>query len=183
MKRATIAILALACMLLPLTALAGEGRGKKMMDKGMQMGKDKGMQMDMGDDQHMDMKMPKGMIMLENEVVDGILGLGHLKDHKAAMGEMKMGKKKMGKMKMDGTHNFSVMFQHPDTKEYVTEGKAALKVKSPNGETGKAIMLTGKGGNFAADVALADKGTYEFYVATRLEDGKKREYHFSYDYK
>ncbi len=172
MKRTTIAILAILCLLLPFTALAGDGHGMKMdMDKGMKMGKDKGM--------HMDMKMPKGMIMLENEVVEGILGMGHLKDLKAGMGKMKMG----GKMKMDGTHNFSVMFQNPETKEYVTKGKAALKVESPNGETGKAIMLMGKGGNFAADITLTEPGEYHFYVATKLADGQKRKYHFHYDFK
>ncbi len=178
MKRTTIAILALACLLLPMSAFASGDHGKKMdmdhgkMDKKMDMdhGKmDKKMDMDHG---KMGMKMDKDTIMLENEVVDGVMGMGHLKDVQAAM----------AKMKMKETHHFAVMFQDAESKKHIEEGQAALKIEYPNGETGKAIMLMGMQGHFGADIVLPEKGIYHFYVASKLEDGKKRKYHFHYQF-
>jgi hypothetical protein len=168
MKRITIAILAMMCLLLPMTALASGDHDK--MDKKMDMdhGKMKGM-----DHDKMGMKMDKDTIMLENEVVDGVMGMGHLKDVQAAI----------AKMKMKETHHFAIMFQDAKSKKHISEGQAALKIESPNGETGKAIMLMGMQGHFGADIVLPEKGEYHFYVATKLADGKKRKYHFSYDFK
>jgi hypothetical protein len=38
-------------------------------------------------------------------------------------------------------------------------------------------------GHFGADVALSEKGKYEFTVGTKLADGEKRQFEFSYTLK
>jgi hypothetical protein len=41
----------------------------------------------------------------------------------------------------------------------------------------------GMGNHFGADVALSEKGEYQFQVGSKLADGKTRQFHFSYTVK
>lgn len=116
------------------------------------------------------MAMHGDMIMLGAEVSNGIKGMAHLKDVRAAM----------SKIGMATTHHLMMMFSDVDSGEAIDQGSVAVKVTTPAGEQLKAVKLIGMQGHFGADVTLNEKGTYTFRVGTRLEDGQKRLYTFSY---
>lgn len=117
-------------------------------------------------------KMAAGTTMLGEQTVDGVKAMSHVNDVKAAM----------AKMGMKETHHFAVAFVGKDGKP-VTEGTVAVKIKSPAGKESEPIALPGMQGHFGADVVLADKGTYEFKVGTKLPDGMVRQYEFKYEVK
>jgi len=148
-------ILALMVMLVPASAMAM----KEMGDK------NDGMKMD-----HKDMKMDhgamgmEGVMMLQDEVVDGVKGAAHLMDAK------------MGKMLM-------LMFTDEKTGAMISEGRCAVKVKSLDEKVGEAQMMMPSQGMFGVGVALDQKGMYRFEVGTKLADGKKRVFHMHFENK
>lgn len=117
------------------------------------------------------MSMHGKMIMLGSEVNNGIKAMAHLKDVRAAM----------TKVGMSTTHHLMVMFSTSENGQAIEQGSAAVKVTTPAGEQLKAVKLIGMQGHFGADVTLDEIGTYTFRVGTRLNDGQKRLYTFSYN--
>ena len=116
------------------------------------------------------MDMGGDMIMLKDQTVDGVVGSAHLMDVKAKMAEhgMKM------------THHIMVAFMD-DAKQMIDKGQVAVKVQSPDGKLSQAIKMMGMSGSFGVDITLDQKGSYQFMVGTKLPDGKKRTFHFTYD--
>lgn len=125
---------------------------------------------DMDHDSMTGMNMGGDMIMLKDQTVDGVVGSAHLMDVKEKMAEhgMKM------------THHIMVAFMD-DSKQMLDKGQVAVKVQSPDGKLGKAMKMMGMSGAFGVDITLDQKGTYQFMVGTKLPDGKKRTFHFTYD--
>ncbi|RJQ87303.1 MAG: hypothetical protein C4519_01035 [Desulfobacteraceae bacterium] len=124
---------------------------------------------------HEGMQMETGgaMSMLGTAATDGIKAMAHLQDlhqgeaqHSAA-----------------ATHNFMVAFEAEDKGSAITQGRAAVKVTSPDGQTGSAVTLNPKAGFFNADLALKTPGRYTFLVGTKLADDKPRQFSFSYELK
>lgn len=115
---------------------------------------------------HGDEKVAAGMIMLGEQVVDGVKGMAHLKDVKAAM----------AKMGMKETHHFMMMFRNVKEGKVITTGSVAVKIKGPDGKEGPAIELMGMEEHFGADVVLDKKGPYVFTIGTQLSDGVKRQF-------
>ncbi|WP_020675440.1 hypothetical protein [Geopsychrobacter electrodiphilus] len=140
-------ILALMVVLVPATGMA-----MKAMDN-------KDMKMDKGS-----MAM-EGVIMLQDEVVDGVKGAAHLMDDP-----------KMGKMLM-------VMFTDEKTGAMLSEGRCALKIETPDEKVGEAQMMMKSKGMFGVGVKLEQKGMYHLKVGTKLADGTKRAFHFHYENK
>lgn len=116
--------------------------------------------------------MDAGTAMVGEQTVEGVKAMAHVRDVKAAM----------AKMGMKETHHFMVNFAGKDGKP-VTEGTVAVKIKEPSGKERDAAQLMGMQGHFGADVVLADKGTYEFKVGSKLPDGVSRQYEFKYEVK
>lgn len=125
-----------------------------------------------GHGEHAGMKMDAKTAMLGEQSVEGVKAMSHVKDVQAAMA-------KLGKQE---THHYMVNFVGKDGKA-VTEGTVAVKIKSPAGTESAPIALMGMQGHFGADVVLAEKGTYEFKVGSKLPDGKVRQYEFKYEVK
>ena len=140
--------------------------GKDEM-KGMEHGKDDMKGMDHGS---MKMDMDGDAIMLQNHEVDKVTGMAHLLDVR----------EKMAEHGMTQTHHLMVGFKDAAGNP-VTEGKAAVKVESPDGKESKPIMMMGMDGAFGADIQLDQQGMYHFKVGTKLADGTKRTYHFHYE--
>ncbi|BCR05080.1 hypothetical protein DESUT3_21490 [Desulfuromonas versatilis] len=167
MKNRLIAIFAtLLLASAPFAAFAMDhGHGGEHM-----AGEDKGHG---GHGEHGGMAMEDGTIMLGEQTKDGVKAIVHLKDVKEAM----------GKMGMKETHHFMVMFTDEATGKPIEEGTVAVKIKTPEGKEGAPVSLMGMQGHFGADVVMAQPGEYHFKVGTKLEDGKKRQYHLHYDVK
>ncbi|MCF6178939.1 MAG: hypothetical protein L3J63_06045 [Geopsychrobacter sp.] len=159
-------ILALLALLVPASAMAMKGmehkkEGMKMGQEGMKMGQEgmkKGMKMD-----HGGMGMD-GVILLQDDVVDGVKAAAHLMD----------GKK--GKMLM-------LMFTDVESGSMISKGRVAVKVEDPNEKIGEAQKMKKSKGMFGAPVKLDKKGEYHFKVGTKLADGEKRSFHFHYENK
>ncbi len=150
----------------------------------------KGHDMSATDDAHKDHKMESGkhgdmnkshdgmaakgvMMMLENATVDGVTGMVHVKDVSAAM----------AKMGMEITHHIMVKLVDEKTGEPIETGAAAVKIKGPDGESSDAVKMMPMSGQFGADVTLAQKGVNTFIMGTKLPDGKKRTFEFSFENK
>lgn len=112
------------------------------------------------------------MIMLGDQVVDGVKADAHLNDIKEAM----------AKMGMKETHHLMVMFKD-ETGKVVDAGTVALKVKGPDKVETAALPLMGMGGYFGADIVLGAPGMYTFTIGTKLADGKTRQFEFSHELK
>jgi len=133
-----------------------------------------GMDMSQQGAHHMDgMQAMGGMIMLEKQTVDGITAMVHLKDVREAM-------QKVG---MEQTHHFMVMFSDAQTHEARNEGTVAVKIIDPAGTEQPPLKLMGMMGHFGADISLPEKGTYTFVLGTKLGDGQKRQFTFTYEQK
>lgn len=166
------AICTLTLMLLvPFTSMAMD-HSKMSNDKAMDHNK-----MDMSGMDHSKMDMGgmdhsmDGMMMLGNEEVDGVKAMFHLSDVKA----------EMAKAGQPYTHHLMVNFVDLKTGKAIESGKVAVKVKNPEGVEGKAQMMMGMDGHFGVDLVLDEKGTYQFNIASKLEDGKKRKFHPQHD--
>ncbi len=110
------------------------------------------------------------MVLIGEKTIDGVRGEAHLNDVKEAM-------KKAG---MPMTHHFMILFENSATKEAITEGRVALRVTGPDGNTGNPVRLIGMDGHFGADITLEHKGEYAFEVGSRLPDDKNRQFEFTY---
>ena len=170
-RKLWVGLLAVLLISLPLSALAAEQK-MEGMDNGQMQGMDHGKMEGMGHG-----KMMNGMMMLENQTEDGVTAMAHIKDiHEG-----------MAKMGMDQTHHFMVMFTNDATGKPIATGSVAVKIKDPAGKEGKALPLMamnmGMGAGFGSDITLPAKGKYELIVGTKLEDGKKRVFHFEFDNK
>ena len=113
------------------------------------------------------------MIDLGSVTQDGVEGLAEIKDiHEA-----------MAKMGMEATHHFMVMFV--DTKDFepIEEGLVAVKIKDPSGKVSEPVKLMGMHGGFGSDITLPGKGDFVLEVGTKLKDGKKRVFEYSYTVK
>ncbi|HFQ82232.1 MAG TPA: hypothetical protein ENK33_12805 [Desulfobacterales bacterium] len=119
---------------------------------------------------NMDMKMGGKQIMLPMTEVSGVRAMAHIKDIKAAM----------AKMGMTATHHFMVMFTDLKSGEQLTDGMAAVKITNPAGKTSRPVMLMAMRGIFGSDITMNKPGIYKLSVGTRLNDGQKRVFHFSY---
>lgn len=160
MKKKLIGLLGVVFLVaLPLAAIAGQGGMGGM--NGMQ-GKD-GMP-----------AMNNNMIVLSTQTVDGVKGMGHL------MKAMK-GKDSMG---MQATHDFMLVCSDAKTGAFLSDGLVALKVTDPAGHTSAPMKLMpmkmGMVKGFGVGVNLTEKGTYKFEVGSKLADGEKRQFEFSY---
>jgi hypothetical protein len=113
------------------------------------------------------------MIMLGDQVVDGIKADAHLNDVKEAM----------AKIGLKETHHLMVLFQEAETGKAVPTGTAALKIKGPDNVESAAIPLMGMDGHFGADIILGAPGMYTFTIGTKLADGKTRQFEFSHELK
>jgi hypothetical protein len=125
---------------------------------------------------HEGMQMETGgaMIMLGSATTDGIQAMAHLQDLR-----------QQGAAQHDAaaTHNFMLAFETEGKGGAVTQGRVAVKVTGPDGQTGSAITLNPKEGYFNADLALKTPGQYTFLVGTKLADGKARQFSFTYKVK
>lgn len=169
MKKTLVKMLvAMFVLSLPLGALAAShGHG----DHGKKTTKEKKGHEGHG---HGSQEMKDGMAMLGDEVKDNVKGAAHLKDVSAEMA--KLGKKE--------NFHFMIMFMDTKTGKPIEEGTVAVKITDPAGkEVGAPVELMGMDGHFGADLALTEKGEYEFKVGTKLPDGKKRQYDFHYTVK
>lgn len=117
------------------------------------------------------MAMGDGMIMLGEETVYDVKAMVHLQDVRATM--TKMGRNE--------THHLMVMFADAQTGEPINAGTVAVKVKGPSGEETAPLRMIGMQGHFGTDLALQEKGKYNFTIGTKLNDDKKRQFHFTYE--
>lgn len=165
MKKQLILILAALCLLV-FPVFAMQHGGHDMNDKSMEHDT-----MDHSSMNHDSMAADGEMVMLGNQTVAGVEAIAHIKDVRAAMADMKM----------PVTHHFMIMAkdQHGSV---IDSGTVAVKIKGPDGTTSKAIKLMGMGGHFGADIELDKKGMYTFQVGSKLSDGSKRSYEFSYHF-
>jgi hypothetical protein len=160
MRKMIIALLATVLLaVLPLTVAAQDhgSHGKKKVS---------------GTHSHADHSAAHdAMLLIGEQTVDGVEGMAHINDIRAAM----------AKMKMKETHHFIMMFTDKDGA--IETGTAALKIVDPAGKEGEAIRLVAMDGHFGADIVLPVKGKYLFKVGTKLADGKTRQYEFDYTLK
>lgn len=152
-------ILALMATLIPASAMAMKGmehkkEGMKMGHDGMKM--EKGMEMD-----HGGMGMD-GVVLLQEEVVDGVKGAAHLMDHRK--GQMLM-----------------LMFTDEASGKMISKGRVAVKIEDPDEKVGEAQKMKKSKGMFGVPVSFDKKGTYHFKVGTKLADGEKRTFDFHYE--
>ena len=157
MKKKLIGLfLALLLVSLPLTVMAGENGMEGM--NGMQ---------------EQDMQETNGMIMLGTQTVDGVKGMAHLVANTGSMDKMEM------------THHFMLICSDASSGAYLSDGLAALKITGPSGHTSEPMelipMTMGMVKGFGTGVNLAEKGTYKFVIGSKLADGKKRQFEFSYN--
>ena len=85
----------------------------------------------------------------------------------------------MAKMGMDATHHFMIFFTDMAGSE-IKDGLVAVKVTNPAGETSAPVKLMSMGAGFGADIVMPEKGEYQLEVGTKLADGKKRVFEYSY---
>ncbi len=162
-------IFALTLFFILSASLGALAMNHEKMDHG-----EHGMKMDHGSmEGHESMEMKGDMVVLGNDIKQDVKAMAHLKDVRDAM----------AKMDMKETHHFMVMFMDTTTGESIEQGSAALKIVSPSGKEVGTVKLMGMQGHFGADVALSEKGKYEFTVGTKLADGKKRQFEFSHTLK
>ena len=76
------------------------------------------------------------------------------------------------------THRFSIRFNAGDKPKPLTKGLVAVKVSGPDGELSKAIKLNLESGVFTSNLNLLQRGDYLVVVGCRINDGRKRQFHF-----
>ena len=141
-------ILVLMAMLIPMTSMAMQEMENK----------NEAMQMDQGS-----MGM-EGVLLLQEEVVDGVKAAAHLMDGENGMGKMLM-----------------LMFTDEKSGAMISSGRVAVKVESPDEKLGDAQMMMKSKGMFGTAVKFDQQGVYHFKVGTKLEDGQKRSFKFFYE--
>ncbi len=109
----------------------------------------------------------KGMIMLGEEVQDGVKAMFHLMNIDPKV--MPVGQK--------STHHLMVMLTDVESGKVIDSGTVAVKITAPDEKESKPLRLMGMQGHFGADVTLDQPGIWHFRIATRLADGKVRQFH------
>ena len=162
MKRTLITLAAFSLLYLPLVASAQNHSGHEQHAMPQHSG-------------HAVMEKTRTQtIMLGEQTVDGVKCKAMLNNVGAAMAQMGMKE----------NYHFMVMFSDAASGAPVEQGTVAVKIIDPKtGKTGEPIGLMGMGNHFGADVALTEKGEYQFQVGTKLADGNKRQFQFSYTVK
>jgi hypothetical protein len=125
--------------------------------------------MNHGDMQQMEgMEQSQGdMIMLGEETQDGVKAMFHLMPVDPKV--MPAGHKT--------THHLMVMFNDAATGKTIGSGTVAVKVSSPDGNEAAPVKMMGMQGHFGLDVNLDQPGIWHFRIATKLADGKVRQFH------
>ena len=113
------------------------------------------------------------VVMLEELTVDGVRAQAHIEDVSEAM----------AKAGMKETHHLMLSFFDAKSGKELTEGTVAVKVVDSHGMAGSPVKMVAMDGSFGADLALDMPGRYGFEVGTKLADGKKRQFRFSYSVK
>jgi hypothetical protein len=108
-----------------------------------------------------------GMIMLGEEVQNGVKAMFHLIpiDPKVMPAGNRI------------THHLMVKFNDAANGKAITSGTVAVKVESPEGKEAAPVKLMGMQGHFGADMTLDKPGIWHFRIATKLADGKVRQFH------
>jgi hypothetical protein len=101
-------------------------------------------------------------------VVDGVDATAELRDVRKAMAEAGQ----------PGTHHLQVAFQDIGTNNKIESGMVAVKVTLPSGVELEASQMISVDGHFGVDLQLSEIGKYTFTVASKFEDGKKRQFVF-----
>lgn len=132
------------------------------------MDKHEGHNMDGGMAQMQDMQHGQGgMVMLGEQEIDGVNAMFHL---------MPIDPKVLPSGHM-ATHHLMVMFNDVKTGNSLDSGTVAVKVGTPDGQEAAAVEMIGMQGHFGVDVNLDKPGIWHFRIATKLTDGKVRQYH------
>ena len=114
-----------------------------------------------------------GTVMLGEATEAGVTAMAHIADVGAAMAAA--GRKE--------NHHLMVMFRDAAGKP-LAQGTVALRLTAPGSAEPTAPMaLAPMAGQFGADLALTGKGLYRFEIGTKLADGVKRQFAFSYEVK
>lgn len=116
--------------------------------------------------------MEDGMVMLGEQTVDGVKAVATIKDVRDVM----------AKAGMKETHHLQILFTDAKGKT-VTSGTVAVKMTSPAGGDVGPLALAGMDGHFGVDLTLAAPGAYRLAVGTKLADGVKRQFEFTYSRK
>lgn len=123
--------------------------------------------------EHEGMMVHGAMIILGNATDKGVVAMAHIQDVRDVMAQMGM----------DSTHHFMVVFVDEVTGEEIEAGTVAIKIVDPYGKVSEPIELMAMQGHFGADVSLKTQGRYKIKVGTKLSDGEKRQFEFSYSLK
>ncbi|PLX86143.1 MAG: hypothetical protein C0617_01935 [Desulfuromonas sp.] len=171
-KQFSMILAALMVLSFPLVASAMDHKGHEGHDHGkMEATEPMGHEgHDHGEMEHDSMAMKGDMIPVGTDTVDGVAAKGMLKDISAAMARMGMAM----------THHFMVFLTDDASGDALAEGLVAIKVTGPDGTTTGPTKLMGMGAGFGADLALKEAGEYNIVVGTKMADGKKRQFSFSY---
>ncbi|AJF06645.1 hypothetical protein [Geoalkalibacter subterraneus] len=122
---------------------------------------------------HEGMSAEGDMVVVGSVTEKGVKAMAHMKDVREAMADMGM----------NITHHFMVAFVDEQSGDQIEEGMAALKFEGPQGTTEGPIKMMGMEGHFGADIELEHPGHYKLKVGTKLADGEKRQFEFSYELK
>ena len=178
MKKAYLIGMMSLILLVPATLMAMDHSkmdhskmGHGTMDHSSKESVHKGM--DHGNMDHGGMGMKGDMLALGEETIDGVKATVRAKDISAAMAEMGM----------EYTHHLMIGFANEKTGAGISKGKVAVKITGPDEVEQKPVKLMGMHGEFGADIALKGKGMHHLMIGTKLEDGKKRQYHFHVEVK
>jgi hypothetical protein len=135
---------------------------------------------DMQGMKHEGMAMKGDMALIGDQVVDGVKAMAHIMVYDDAA------RAAMAKMGMDATHHLMMLFVDEQSRP-IAGGSAALKVRTKDGEAGNPVKLMPMkmemGAGFGGDFTLAEKGEFRFLVGTKLEDGQKRQFEFTFENK
>ncbi len=163
---------------LPLSAVAANGHNDHDSHASHGEHADNGHDADNKHDDHSDHSDHEGMsaegdmVVVGSVTEKGVKAMAHMKDVREAMAGMGM----------DITHHFMVAFVDEQSGDQIEEGVAALKFEGPEGVEGP-IKMMGMEGHFGADIELDQPGHYKLQVGTKLADGEKRQFEFSYELK
>ncbi|AMV70677.1 hypothetical protein DBW_0277 [Desulfuromonas sp. DDH964] len=133
---------------------------------------------DMQGMKHEGMHMKGDMVLIGDQVVDGVKAMAHIMVYDDAA------RVSMAKMGMDATHHLMMLFVDEQSGRSIAGGSAALKIQTKEGDAGNPTKLMPMkmeiGSGFGSDIALPEKGEVTFLVGTKLEDGKKRQFEFNF---
>lgn len=77
----------------------------------------------------------------------------------------------------EATHHLMVMFNDAASGQSIASGTVAVKITDPDQEEAKPVKMMGMQGHFGVDVNLDRPGVWHFRIATKLDDGKVRQFH------